>query len=43
MLSYNSNFGKIFMGEDLSVIFSVMNNSASHALADIKIRVTYAF
>jgi hypothetical protein len=39
MLSYSSNFGKILMGEHFRVLFTIMNNSATFPLIDIKMRV----
>ena len=43
MLSFSSSFGKILMGEDFSAAFTIMNNSASHAISDIRMRVFAQF
>jgi hypothetical protein len=39
MLSYSSNFGKILMGEHFKILFTMMNNSSTFPLTDIKIKV----
>lgn len=43
MLSYSSSFGKILMGEEFSAAFTIMNNSATFALTDIRMRVFAQF
>ena len=43
MLSFSSSFGKILMGEEFSAAFTIMNNSASHSLTDIRMRVFAQF